>query len=63
MVATVAVRMGELREMKRLDRDGRPVVILVDPESENLYRVGDPQLGAAEPGLVDALLEALGRVC
>jgi hypothetical protein len=60
LVAMAAAKVGELRVMKRLVRDGRPVVILVDPEREMFYWVEDPQLGEAEPALVDAMLRVLG---
>ena len=39
----------------------QPVVVLVVPEQEQFYQVDDPQLGDAEPALVDAMLRALGR--
>jgi hypothetical protein len=60
LVAMVVVKLGELREVKRTARDGRPVVILVDPQSENFYQVDDPQLGDAEPAAVGAMLRVLG---
>src|SRR5207247_1065013 len=41
LVVMVAVRLGELREMKRLVRDGRAVVILVDAASERFYQLDD----------------------
>src|SRR5205814_8048767 len=60
LVAMAGVRLGELREVRRGARDGRPVVILVDPESETFYQLDDPRLGAAEPALVDEMLRVLG---
>jgi predicted TIM-barrel fold metal-dependent hydrolase len=59
LLAMAAVRLGTVRELRRLVRDGRPVVILVDPHSENFYPVDDPQLGDAEPAAVDAMLRVL----
>ena len=37
LVAMAAVRLGELRELGRVVRDGRPVAGLVDPRSESFY--------------------------
>ena len=62
LVAIAAVRLGELRELRRLVRDGRPVVILVDALGERFYQVDDPQLGSAEPAVVDAMLKVLDGV-
>jgi hypothetical protein len=41
-------------------RDGRPVVIPVDPHSETFYEKADPRLGEAERALADAMLRVLG---
>jgi hypothetical protein len=60
LLAMVSVRLGTVRELRRLVREGRPVVILVDPASDNCYQLNDPQLGEAEPAAVDALLRMLG---
>ena len=54
------VRLGELREMTRTVRDGRPMVVLVDPHGERFCQVQDPQLGEAEDDLVTAMLRVLG---
>ena len=48
------------RGRARQGRDGRPVVILVDPEHEHFYQVDTPRLGEAEPALVDSMLRVLG---
>jgi hypothetical protein len=60
LVAMAAAKVGKLREIERLVRDGRPVVILVDPHGERSYQVDDPQLGKAEVPSVDAMLGVLG---
>jgi hypothetical protein len=54
------VKVGVLRELRRTARDGRPVVVLLDPRTERLHRVEDPRLGQAEPALVDGMLRVLG---
>jgi hypothetical protein len=60
LVAMAAVRLGELRELERSLRDGRPVVILVDPHGERFYQIDDPQIEDAEPAAVEAMLGVLG---
>jgi hypothetical protein len=62
LVAMAAVQVGVLRELRRTARDGRPVVVLLDPRTERLHRMDDPQLGEAEPAAVDAMLRVLGGV-
>src|SRR5215831_580136 len=57
VVSMGAVKVGELWHMVR---DGKPVVILVDPYSERFFQGADPQLGEAEPEIVDAMLRILG---
>jgi hypothetical protein len=61
LLAMAAVRLGTIRELGRLARDGRPVVILVDPHSETFYEVADPRLAEAKRDLVDEMLRVLGR--
>src|SRR5689334_15455584 len=60
LVSMVAVRLGALREVARLVRDGRRVVILVSERDERLYQVDDPQLGDHEAAAVDGMVAALG---
>ena len=60
LVAMAAVRLGELRELGRVVREGRPVVILVDRQGERFYEVDAPQLGEAEPALVAEMLLVRG---
>jgi hypothetical protein len=37
----VGVKRGELREVSRGERDGVPIVVLVDPHTETFYGVQD----------------------
>ena len=53
-------RFGWTERAKRMVESGRHVVILVDPETQSFYQVDDPQLGEAEPALVEAMLRVLG---
>jgi hypothetical protein len=60
LVSIVVACLGELRELKRLVWDGRPVVVLVSERDERLYQVGDPRLGEREAKAVDGMLAARG---
>ena len=60
LLAMAAVRLGTVRELRRMVRNGKPVIVLVVPEQETFYQLDDPQLGDAEPALIDAMLGVLG---
>jgi hypothetical protein len=60
LVAMVAVKRGDLREVKRGELNGKHIVVLVDEESEAVYQVEDVMLGEAEAGLVNEMAGVLG---
>jgi hypothetical protein len=60
LVAMVAVRHGELREVARAEFGGWPLVVLVDAHDDGVSGVTDPLLGDAEEGLVDEIERLLG---
>jgi hypothetical protein len=55
LVAMVAVKRGDLREVQRGELHGVPIFVLVDEQSEALYQVEGPLLGEAEEGLISEL--------
>jgi hypothetical protein len=52
LVAEVAVKRGDLREVQRTERNGEPSVMLVDPWLEVFYLLNDLRLGEAETAVV-----------
>jgi hypothetical protein len=54
------VKAGAYTLLFRGERDGRRVLIAMDPYNERAYEVLDPEYGEAEPVLVDAMARTLG---